>query len=88
MFRMNRYVRMVVQMVAFIGREQGYSSHGVWSVIVCELCDRKEVRPIVLLIVAIDLEVLFQGLVHAFGLSITLGVISRGEVELHVKSCA
>ena len=75
-------------MVAFIGKEQGYSSCGVRSVIVCKLRNWKEVRPIVLLIVAIDSEVLFQGLVHAFGLSVTLGMITGGEVELHVKSCA
>ena len=36
-FRMNRYVRMV----ALVGKEWGYSSRGVRSVIVCELRDRK-----------------------------------------------
>ena len=36
-FRVNGYVRMV----AFIGKERGYSSCGVWSVIICEFCDRK-----------------------------------------------
>ena len=77
-----------VRVVAFVGKKWGYPSRGVWSIVVCELCDRKKVRPIVLLIVAIDSEVLFQSLVHAFGLSVTLGVISRGEVELHVKSRA
>ena len=75
-------------MVAFIGKEWRYSSRGIRSVIICKLHDWKEVRPIVLLIVAIDLEVLFQGLVHVFSLSVTLGMITRGEVKLHVKSRA
>ena len=75
-------------MVALVGKEWSYSSRGVRSIVVSELRNWKKVEPIVLLIVVIDLEVLFQGLVHAFGLSVTLGVISGGEVELHVKSCA
>jgi len=38
-----------------------------------------------LLVIAIDLEVLFQSLVHLFSLSISFGMISGGEVEFHVK---
>ena len=38
-----------------------------------------------MLVVAIDSEVLFQSLVCSFGLSITFGMISGGEVELHVQ---
>jgi len=45
----------------------------------------KEFGPIVLLVVAIDLEVLFQSLIHSFSLSITFGMISRSEVKLHVQ---
>jgi len=40
---------------------------------------------IVLLVVAIDLEILFQSLVHSFSLSITFRMISGSEVKLHVK---
>ena len=41
--------------------------------------------PIVLLVVAIDLEVLFQSLISSFSLSITFGMISGSEVQLHVQ---
>jgi hypothetical protein len=31
------------------------------------------------------MEILFQGLIHAFGLSIAFWVVSGGEVEFHVQ---
>jgi len=37
------------------------------------------------LVVAIDLEVLFQSLISSFGLSITFRMISGSEVKLHVQ---
>jgi len=37
------------------------------------------------LVVAIDLEVLFQSLISSFSLSITFRMISGSEVKLHVK---
>ena len=45
-------------------------------IIVCEFCERQEIRPIILLIIAIDVKILFDGLVHMFSLTITLGVES------------
>ena len=39
----------------------------------------------ILLIVAVDLEILFESLIHAFSLSVALGVISGGEVKFHVE---
>ena len=45
----------------------------------------KEFRPIVLLVVAIDLEVLFQSLLSLFSLSITFRIISGSGVKLHVQ---
>ena len=41
--------------------------------------------PIVLLIIAKYSQVLFQSLVCSFRLTITFGMISRSEVELHVE---
>ena len=41
--------------------------------------------PIVLLVIAKYLEVLFQGLISPFGLSVAFRMISRGEMKLHVK---
>jgi len=37
------------------------------------------------LVVAIDLEILFQSLIGSFSLSITFRMISRSEVKLHVQ---
>ena len=39
-----------------------------------------QVGPVVLLVIAVDSEVLFQRLVSTFGLSITLKVVTRGDV--------
>ena len=44
----------------------------------------QEVGPVVLLVIAVDLEVLFQSLVSTFSLSITLEVVTGGEVQFHV----
>ena len=50
-----------------------------------KFCKWEQGVPVILLIIAKYPQVLFQGLVGLFGLSITFGMISRGEVELHVK---
>jgi len=75
-----------VQMVTFVSKEGCNTSSGAQSIIVSEFCQREEFRPIVLLIVAIDLNVLFQGLICSFSLSVGFGVITRGEMELHIQS--
>jgi len=80
MFQIHRDVRMIT----FVSKERGNTSSGARSIIVSEFCQREEFRPIVLLIVAIDLNVLFQGLIYLFGLSVSLRVITGGEVELHI----
>ena len=72
-------------MVTLIGKEWGGTGSGVGCIIICKFCERLEVRPVILLIVVVDSEVLFQGLVGVFGLSVTFRVISRGEMKLHVK---
>jgi len=38
-----------------------------------------------LLVVAVGAEVLLEGLIDPLGLSISLGMISRGEMEFHTK---
>ena len=47
---------------------------GLMYIIVREYCERQKICPIVLLIIAIDMEILFDSLVHTFSLSIGLGV--------------
>src|SRR5882724_1043163 len=74
-----------VQMIILVGKEGCNASSGTWSIVVSELSLWKEFRPIVLLVVAIDSEVLFQSLISLFSLSITFGMISRSEVKLHVQ---
>ena len=72
-------------MVSFIGEKWRDSSGGIRSIIISKFCDGEQIRPIVLLVVAVYLEVLLQGLIHSFGLSITFRMITGGEVEFHVQ---
>ena len=73
-----------IGMIALIGKEWRDSCNRTWSIIIGEFHKWKEHVPIVLLVVAEYLQVLFQGLISPFHLSITFRVISGGEVELHV----
>jgi len=72
-------------MVALIGEERGDTCGGIWSVIVCELRERQEFGPIVLLIVTINPQVLLKRLVHPLGLSVSFRMIAGGEVEADVE---
>ena len=72
-------------MIAFV-TEKGCNTGGRGgSVVVSEFGKGKDFGPVVLLVVAEDLEVLFQSLVEVFGLTIAFRVITRGEVNLHVQ---
>jgi len=71
-----------------VGGGTGHDSSGAWSIIVGEFHQREEFGPIVLLIIAIDSNVLFQGLICLFGLSVGFRMITRGEMELHIQSCS
>ena len=71
-------------MVTFVSEERCNASSGTRSIIVSELCQREEFGPIVLLVIAIDSNVLFQGLICSFGLSVSFGVITGGEMEFHI----
>jgi len=75
-------------MVTFVSEERGNASSGIQSIIVSEFHQQEEFGPIVLLIVAIDSNILFQGLIHSFSLSISFGVITGGKMELHIQSCS
>ena len=68
-------------MVSFVSKEQGDSRGGIRGIIIGEFGDGKQIRPIVLLVVAIYSEVLFQGLIHSFVQSIAL-VITGGKMEI------
>ena len=80
MFRVHRHVGMI----SLVGKEWGYASSGVGSIVVCELCKGQEFRPIVLLVVTKHSEVLFKCLISLFCLSVAFRVVSGGKVEFHI----
>ena len=77
-----------VWVIPLVGIEWGNGGSRAQSVVVSKLHERKQREPVVLLIVAVDPDVLFQGLVSALGLTITFRMVPRGEVQLHVQGCA
>src|SRR6266542_1678110 len=81
---MNREVRVV----SFVSEERGDTSSLARRIVVGELSQRKQLRPVVLLVVAVGAEVLFEGLIDLLSLTIPFRMISRSEVELHTKHCA
>jgi len=73
-------------MVAFVGRERRDTSGSARSIVISEFCKWEEVSPVVLLVVAIDAEALFQSLVSMLGLAITFRMVTRGKVQSDVES--
>ena len=69
-----------VWVIAFVGVERGDLCGGARGIVVRELAERKELIPVVLLVVAVDPDILFQGLVSALSLPITFRMVTRGEV--------
>ena len=59
-------------MIAVIGVERRAINAGLVGVVISEFGDRQEIEPIVLLIITIYTEILFNDLIHAFGLTIGL----------------
>lgn len=74
-----------VRMIALVGEERRDTGGRVRSVVVGELREWEKTGPVVLLVVAVDAEILLQGLVDAFSLSISLRMVTGGEVESHVE---
>src|SRR6266481_1069354 len=81
-------VKREVWVVALVCEERGNSCGAARCVVVCELSEGEEARPVILLVVAVDMEVLFQSLISVLSLSVTFRVVSRGEVQLHVQGSA
>ena len=73
-----------VWVVSLVGKERGDPCGGIRSIVVRKLSQGQKVRPIVLLVVAIHMEVLLQGLIHMFCLSVAFRMVSRGEVETDI----
>jgi len=75
-----------VRVITLVGEEWGYTGGSTRSIVVSELREWEKSFPIVLLIVAVNLDVLFQCLICVFGLSVAFRVVSRGEMKPHVES--
>ena len=78
-------VHSEVRVVSFIREEQRDSYSSTGGVIVRELCQRQEIGPVVLLVVAVNPKVLLQGLIGLLCLSVTFGMVAQCEMELHVE---
>ena len=65
-----------VWVISLVGKEWGNTGSSARCIVVGELCQRKKSRPVILLIVTIVSQVLFQGLVSTFSLPITLWMVA------------
>ena len=73
-----------IWVITLIGKEWRNTSSSTQSIVVSKFCKQKECIPIVLLVVAEYAQVLLYSLVSSFCLTITFGMISRSEVQIHV----
>jgi hypothetical protein len=73
------------RVIAFVGEEGGNARSVIRGVVVSEFSEGKEQTPVVLHVVAVHPDVLFQSLVDTLGLSIGGRMVAGGEVETHIK---
>src|SRR6266508_2001574 len=81
-------VNREVWVVFFVSEERGHTSSLARCIVVGKLSQRKQLGPVVLLVVAVSAEVLLKGLIDLLSLTIPFRMISQSEVELHTKHCA
>lgn len=74
--------------VAFIREERSNACGGVRSVVQREFGKRKECIPIILLVRAVNADVLLDRLVHPFRLTIGFRMVTRSIMDLHVEEFA
>ena len=72
-------------MITFVCVKGGDPGGGARGIIVSELWEGKYIQPIMLLIVTIHLEVLFQCLVGPLSLPVPFQMVAQGKVESHVQ---
>ena len=75
-----------IRVISLVSKEQRYFHGCTQSVIVSEFHEWKKSTPIVLLVVAVYVEILFQSLVGAFSLSVAFWVICGSEMKSHIES--
>ena len=69
-------VNREVWVVFFVSEERGHTSSLARCIVVGKLDQRKQLRPVVLLVVAVGAEVLLKGLINLLGLTIPFRMIS------------
>ena len=67
------------------GVERRNAGGGTRSIVVSKLGDGKEITPVGLLVVAVNPEVLLEGLVNTLYLTVGFGMVSRGVVYFDVE---
>jgi len=72
-----------VGVIAFVGEEGGDTSSCARGFIKSKLREWEEFGPIVLLVIAVDSEILLECLVRPLGLTISFWVVTRGEMQGH-----
>ena len=58
-----------IVMIYLVGEERGYARGSTGHIVVGEFRKRKELQPVVLLVVAVNPKVLLKGLISTFGLT-------------------
>ena len=75
-----------VRVISLVSEEWGYSGGSTRGIIVCEFREREKLSPVVLLVVAVNPDVLFQCLIGTFGLSVAFRMVTGSEMKLHIES--
>ena len=76
------------RIVSVVGKEWRNLCSQMSRVVIRKLGDGEKVGPVVLLVIAVDSYILFEGLIRVFCLTIAFRMISRSEVEGHVECFA
>src|ERR1700722_16503659 len=74
-----------VGVITFISEERKNTRCSTRSIVKSKLGQWKESFPVILLVVAVHTQILFQSLICSFSLPIAFGVISGSEVKLHIS---
>src|ERR1700730_3032968 len=75
-------------MITLVHKEWGNPRSGARSIVVGKFRQGQEFGPVVLLVIAVTMEVLFQCLVSLFFLSVALWVIPGSKVQGHIEDLA
>ena len=75
-------------MVSLISKEQSRPGGCAFGIVVSKLSNREPMGPVVLLEITVNVEVLFQGLVYLFCLTVCLGMVAGSEVQADSEECA